>query len=56
MDMTSLPVMAANSTGEADPQEAFLNELATYMTFKVEAFIAKYWFPVLIPLGLVGNT
>ena len=54
--MTSLPVMAANSTVELDPQDAFLKELATYMAFKVEAFIAKYWFPILIPLGLLGNT
>ena len=26
------------------------------MTFKVARYIAYYWFPILIPLGLVGNT
>ena len=56
MDMTSLPVMAANSTAVTDPWDTFMEEVATYMTFKVKAFIAKYWFPVLIPLGLLGNT
>ena len=56
MDMTSLPVMAANSTAATDPRDTFMEEVATYMTFKVEAFIAKYWFPVFIPLGLLGNT
>ena len=56
MDMTSLPILAANSTAATDPWDTFMEEVATYMTFKVEAFIAKYWFPVLIPLGLIGNT
>ena len=56
MDMTSLPLLAANSTAATDPWDTFMEEVTTYMTFKVEEFIAKYWFPVLIPLGLIGNT
>ena len=34
----------------------FMEEVETYMTYKVASFIDKYWFPVLIPIGLVGNT
>ena len=48
--------MADNSTTDADTQDTFLEEAATYMTYKVAKYIATYWFPVLIPLGLVGNT
>ena len=48
--------MAVNSTPETDTQETFLQEAGTYMTFKVARYIAYYWFPILIPMGLVGNT
>ena len=34
----------------------FIEEVETYMTYKIASFIDKYWFPVLIPIGLVGNT
>ena len=48
--------MAVNSTPETDTQETFLQEAGTYMTFKLARYIAYYWFPILIPMGLVGNT
>ena len=51
--MTSHPVMADNSTAETD---TFLQEAETFMTYKVAKYIDRFWFPVLIPLGLVGNT
>ena len=34
----------------------FMEEVETYMTYKVASFIDTYWFPVLIPIGLMGNT
>ena len=36
--------------------DAFMEQVETYMTFKIANFINTYWFPVLIPTGLVGNT
>ena len=33
-----------------------MQEVESYTIFKVANFIAIYWFPVLIPVGLVGNT
>ena len=48
--------MAKNSTSETDTQDTFLLEAGTYMTSKVGKYIDYYWFPVLIPLGLVGNS
>ena len=48
--------MTDNSTSETGKQDIFLQEAQTYLTYKLTKYIAKYWFPVLIPLGLVGNT
>ena len=35
---------------------AFMEEVETYIIYVVASFIDMYWFPVLIPIGLVGNT
>ena len=55
MEGTDL-IMADNSTTETTTQDTFLQETEQYLTYKVAKYIQKYWFPVLIPLGLVGNT
>ena len=34
----------------------FKKEVETFMTYKVASFIDQYWFPILVPIGLVGNT
>ena len=36
--------------------DTFLEQVKTYTTFKVATFLTTYWFPVLVPIGLVGNT
>ena len=56
LDSTSVRVMVNNSTVETDSQDTFLQEAETYMTYKVARYIDNYWFPVLIPFGLFGNT
>ena len=33
-----------------------MKEVESYAIFKIAAFINSYWFPVLIPIGFVGNT
>ena len=35
---------------------SFIGEVRTHMTFKIASYINDYWFPILIPIGLVGNT
>ena len=37
-------------------KDTFMEEVKTYATFKIASFIDTYWFPVLVPIGLVGNT
>ena len=56
IEMTSDLIMTHNSTQETDTQDTFLQEAQTYMTYKMLIYIDRYWFPVLIPFGLVGNT
>ena len=34
----------------------FMEEVQTYMTFKIATYINYYWFPILVPIGLIGNT
>ena len=56
MKLTSNPVFTANSIVETDTWDTFLQEAETYTTYIIARYIAYYWFLVLIPLGLVGNT
>ena len=45
------------TTAEMDTiEDVFMEEVKTFMFFKIANVIKIYWFPVLIPLGLVGNT
>ena len=37
-------------------KNTFMEQVETYTIFKVGTFINIYWYPVLIPVGLVGNT
>ena len=40
---------------ETKPTDIFMEEVETLLTYKVATFIAKYWNPILVPIGLVGN-
>ena len=37
-------------------KDTFMEEVKTYTSFKIASFIDTYWFFVLVPIGLVGNT
>ena len=45
--------MMGNETKDV---HVIMEQVDTYMTFKIASFIKYYWFPILIPIGLVGNT
>ena len=34
----------------------FIAEVETFLTYKIAYYINQYWFPILVPIGLVGNT
>ena len=37
-------------------KDTFMEEVEAYTIVKIANFIVIYWFPVLVPIGLVGNT
>ena len=37
-------------------EDTFMEEVKAYITFRIANLINIYLFPILIPLGLVGNT
>ena len=41
---------------EATAKDTFFEEVESYSIFKIANLIMIYWLPVLIPIGLVGNT
>ena len=40
----------------APTKDTFMEEVESFFIFKIADFFNRYWFPVLIPIGLVGNT
>ena len=56
MDATSYVMISDNSTIETATHDRFLKDTETYLSHKVAKYIQIYWLPILIPLGLVGNT
>ena len=38
-----------------DDEDSFMEKAATLMAYQVATYITKYWFPILVPIGLVGN-
>ena len=49
------------TTGQEKEEEdiskyVFMDEVKTFTAFKIATFLANYWFPILVPVGFVGNT
>ena len=59
-DNTTSVVNKTDLTGweeaEATTKDTFMEEVNTYMIFKIATYIANYWFPILVPIGWIGNT
>ena len=49
-------VSVAKENTEMTTKDTFMEQVETYTTFRIASFIDTYWLPVLVPLGLVGNT
>ena len=45
----------SNGTGLGDGNY-FKEEAQTYLTLIIGTYIDIYWFPILVPIGLIGNT
>ena len=57
-NVTSI-VSLVNSEGkgtEKTTRNTFMEEVNSYTEFRIATYIATYWFPILVPIGLAGNT
>ena len=41
--------------GDTEDISSFMEEVETYMTYKFVSYINQYWFPILVPIGFIGN-
>ena len=49
----------SNNSVESDKTEdlsTFMEQVETYVTYRTAKYINIYWFPILVPTGLIGNT
>ena len=37
-------------------EDTFTKDVKTHITFKIANLINTYWYPVLVPIGLIGNS
>ena len=49
-------VSAGKEIPERTTEDSFMQQVETHTTFKIATIIDIYWFPILVPIGLVGNT
>ena len=49
-------VSAGKENTEITTKDTFMEQVESYTTFKIASFIDTYWFPVLLPIGFLGNT
>ena len=54
--LTANVVSVEKENTEMATIDTFMEEVKTYTTYKIASFIDTYWFFVLVPIGLVGNT
>ena len=49
-------VSSKKDDSEVTTEDTFTAEVESYMSYKIAHFLSFYWFPVLVPIGLAGNT
>ena len=54
--LTANVVSVEKENTEMATIDTFMEEVKTYTTYKIASFTDTYWFFVLVPIGLVGNT
>ena len=50
------PVTTGWEEASTTAEDTFMEEVKAYTTFKIADFINTYWYPILVPIGLVGNS
>ena len=58
METTFIFVDNNTASGEYEEtaEDSFMEKVGHFVSYQIADKISKYWFPVLVPVGLVGNT
>ena len=56
MESTSVDSNISSGEFEETTDDTFMEKVDHYVTYQIADKINKYWFPILVPIGLVGNT
>ena len=56
MESTSVDSNISYGEFEETTDDTFMEKVGHYVTYQIADKINKYWFPILVPIGLVGNT
>ena len=51
----SIQTFDTTTVAETTRQNTFMEEVQTYMAYKIAKYINTFWFPILVPIGFVGN-
>ena len=54
--MDDLLNVTTAATVDANTKDTFMEKVETLTTYKIATLMNTYWFPILIPIGLIGNT
>ena len=56
-DFMSFVIQSVDTTTAAETigQNTFMEEVQTYMAYKIAKYINTFWFPILVPIRFVGN-
>ena len=54
--MTGCNQTESHTTEDTATIDNFIAEVETYITFQIATALNAYWFPILVPVGLVSNT
>ena len=55
-NVTSVFNLATSAQETEITKDTFMEEVESYTIFKIGKFIDIYWYPVVISIGVVGNT
>ena len=59
IDLSSLTTQTINVTStigtDTVTEDTFMEEVQTYTTYTIAKYLSKFWFPILVPIGFIGN-
>ena len=55
MKLQTLGNVTIAATTVTEDDNTFMDDVQTYMTYTIAKYLSKFWFPILVPIGFIGN-